>query len=246
MTIAIPTLELAEPILANIREVCAQRGWEIRSAALDQCGKLLLNNSVEMALTSPMGYGLGVGKVDYRIVPGPCVALQDYTNAFGIWFPEGGRGLSTYTSPEPGSFSTLACRMVMAEKFDVVLTDASESGVGDCVIGPVTDGQAPTIDVGEEWFDLIESPLPIAVWVVRVDAEERDVDQAVAQFADQRILERHVSEVVPTTSDRMPREGKVLYRWTSEIEEGLDAALHTMFYHQILPEIPAIKLYGKD
>ncbi|MCX6140745.1 MAG: hypothetical protein NTX15_07960 [Candidatus Kapabacteria bacterium] len=246
MTIAIPTRELAEPILTNIREVCAQRGWEIRSATLDQCGKLLLNNSVEMALTSPLGYGLGVGKVDYRIVPGPCVALQDYTNAFGIWFPDGGRGLATYSSPEPGSFPTLACRMVMAEKFDVVLTDAPDGAMGDCVIGPVTNGLAPAIDVGEEWFDLIESPLPIAVWVVRVDAEENNVDEAIALFADERLLEHNVSEVVPPMSDRMPREGKVLYRWTSDVEEGLDAALHTMFYHQILPEIPAIKLYGKD
>ncbi len=246
MIIAIPTLSLAEPILANVHEICAQRGWEIKSASLDQCGKMLLNNSVEMALTSPLGYGIGVGKVDYRVIPGPCVALQDYTNAYGIWFPDGGRGLATYTSAEPGSFATLAGRMVMAEKFDVVLADAPEGSEGDCVIGPVTGDSIPAIDLGEEWFDLIESPLPLAIWVARVDADILEVESTVALFADQRQLERHVSEMIPPTSDRMPREGKILYRWTSDVEEGLDAALHTMFYHQMLPEIPAIKLYGKD
>lgn len=246
MNIAIPTLALAEPILTNVREVCARLGWEIRTGSLDECGKMLLANSVDMALTSPLGYGRGVGKVDYRLIPGPCVALEDYTNAYGIWFPDGGKGLATYSSSEPGSFPALAGRMVMAEKFDVVLSEAPLKSIGDCVIDAVGNTQPPAMDLGEEWFDLVESPLPIAVWVVRVDAEALDVDRTVMEFADQRLLERHVSEVVPSTSDRMPREGKVLYRWSSEVEEGLDASLHTMFYHQMLPEIPAIKLYGKD
>ncbi|MBK9183044.1 MAG: hypothetical protein IPM83_07965 [Ignavibacteria bacterium] len=246
MNIAIPTLALAEPILTNVREVCAQLGWEVRTGSLDECGKMLLANSVDMALTSPLGYGRGVGKVDYRLIPGPCVALEDYTNSFGIWFPDGGKGLATYSSSEPGSFPALAGRMVMAEKFDVVLSEAPSKSIGDCVIDAVGNTQPPAMDLGEEWFDLVESPLPIAVWVVRVDAEALDVDRTVTEFADQRLLERHVSEVVPSTSDRMPREGKVLYRWSSEVEEGLEASLHTMFYHQMLPEIPAIKLYGKD
>lgn len=246
MNIAIPTLALAEPILTNVREVCTRLGWEVRTGSLDECGKMLLANSVDMALTSPLGYGRGVGKVDYRLIPGPCVALEDYTNSFGIWFPDGGKGLATYSSSEPGSFPALAGRMVMAEKFDVVLSEAPSKSIGDCVIDAVGNTQPPAMDLGEEWFDLVESPLPIAVWVVRVDAEALDVDRAVTEFADQRLLERHVSEVVPSTSDRMPREGKVLYRWSSEVEEGLEASLHTMFYHQMLPEIPAIKLYGKD
>lgn len=246
MIIAIPSLALAEPLLVNVHDVCAELGWEVRTGSLDECGKMLLANSVDMALTSPLGYGRGVGKVDYRLIPGPCIALEDYTNVYGIWFPDGGKGLATYSSSEPGSFPAHAGRMVMAEKFDVVLTEAPSKSIGDCVIDAVGNTQPPAMDLGEEWFDLVESPLPIAVWVVRVDAEAIDVDKSVLRFADQRLLERHVSEVVPSTSDRMPREGKVLYRWTSDIEEGLDASLHTMFYHQLLPEIPAIKLYGKD
>lgn len=246
MTIAIPTLTLADPILMNVREVCTRLGWEIKTASLDECGKLLLNNHVEMALTSPLGYGRGVGRVDYRIVPGPCVAIEDYTNAFGIWFPNNGASLTTYSSSDSGSFSDLACRMVMAEKFDVVLSEAANGVLGDCVFGPSSDRASPAMDLGEEWFDLIESPLPLALWVCRADADVENIEQTVMEFADTRLLQSPVSEMIAPSSDRMPREGKVIYRWTNEIQEGLDAALHTMFYHQMLSEIPAIKLYGKD
>lgn len=246
MTIAIPSLALADPILSNVREVCTRLGWEIKTASLDECGKLLLNNHVEMALTSPLGYGRGVGRVDYRLVPGPCVALEDYTNAYGIWFPKSGGSLVSFSANEPDSFPALAARMVMAEKFDVVLTQTLTGAEGDCVFGPTSENPNPAMDLGEEWFDLIESPLPLAVWVCRVDADIEDVERIVLEFADTLLVQQPVSEVIPPTSDHMPREGKVIYRWTQDIQEGLDAALHTMFYHQLLPEIPAIKLYGKD
>jgi hypothetical protein len=243
MTIAIPDLPITDPLCVHVRAIADANGWTVRTASLDEGGRLLLLNSVELALTTPLGYGLGVGKVDYRVIPGPCMALEDYTNAYGIWFPEGGTGLATYSADEPEAFTTLAGRMVMAEKFDVVL--APSPAPADCMIGAVS-GTAPTLDLGEEWFDLVESPLPVAIWVARVDADEADLDTVVAAFADERLLERPVSELVPVTSDRMPREGKVLYRWSDDVREGLDAALHTMFYHQILPEIPAIKIYGQD
>ncbi len=243
MTIAIPELPLTDPLCMHVQSLAAANGWTVRIASLDEGGRLLLANSVDLALTTPLGYGLGVGKVDYRIIPGPCVALEDYTNAYGIWFPEGGTGLGTYSSDDPDAFTTLAGRMVMAEKFDVLL--APSPAPADCVIGAVTS-TPPTLDLGEEWFDLVESPLPVAMWVSRVDTDEEGLDAVVASFADERLLERPVSEFVPLTSDRMPREGKVLYRWSDDVREGLEAALHTMFYHQVLPEIPAIKLYGQD
>jgi hypothetical protein len=44
----------------------------------------------------------------------------------------------------------------------------------------------------------------------------------------------------------MPREGKILYRWNDDVQEGMEAALHMLFYHQLLSEIPAIKLFGTN
>jgi len=246
ITVAIPTLDIASPIVEQAAQAAQARGWQVRNATLDGCGDLLKSNMADIALTSPYGYGKGVGAVDYRIVPGPCVALEDYTNSFGIAFPPHSTGLSRAFSPEPTAFSTIIGRLIMAEKFDVALELVSSAEHADCIIGPVTPGEPPAMDLGEEWFDIVESPLPIALWVARVDTEATELDTFVAECANPQLLHAHVSELVPLDADHMPREGKILYRWSSEVSEGLSATLHTMFYHQLLPEIPAIKLYGKD
>lgn len=246
ITVAVPTLDLSAPLLENIEQAAQARGWQIRRATLDECGDLLKSNMVDIALTSPYGYGKGVAAVDYRIIASTCVALEDYTNSYGISFPPHSKGLSRAYSPEPTAFSTIIGRLIMAEKFDVALELVSSADHADCIIGPVAAGEPPAMDLGEEWFDTVESPLPMALWVVRVDTEATDVEAFVSECANQQLLHAHVSELVPLSADHMPREGRILYRWSSEVEEGLTAALHTMFYHQLLRELPAIKLYGKD
>jgi len=246
ITVAVPTLDLAVPVVSNIDHVCQARGWQVVRTSLDECGNLLKANRVDMALTSPYGYGKGVGVVDYRIIGGPCLALEDYTNCYGIDFPPHSRGLHHAYSPEPTAFSTIIGRLIMAEKFDVALELVSAKEQADCLIGPVVSGQPPAMDLSEEWFDIVESPLPLALWVVRVDSEATDVEAFVTECADQLLLHTNVSELVAINADHMPREGKILYRWSSDVEEGLTAALHTLFYHQVLPELPAIKMIGRD
>jgi hypothetical protein len=85
MKIAIPRLELAQPLLTHAADVAARHGFTLVEASLEECGTMLLNNHVDVALMSPHGYGLGVGRVDYRLIPGPCLALEDYTHASGVW-----------------------------------------------------------------------------------------------------------------------------------------------------------------
>lgn len=246
MKIAIPRLDLAQPLLENAAAVAERHGITLIEASLEECGSMLLNNNVDVALVSPHGYGMGVGRVDYRIIPGPCLALEDYTHAFGLWFPESGSALSTYHATNPDAFATVISRLVMAEKFEVHLDYTSSSDQADCTIGPSSENPTPAMDLGEEWFDIVETPLPLAIWVHRVDTDAGEHVELVREFANQLLLHREVSEIVSMTSDRMPREGKILYRWSDEVQEGLEAALHMLFYHQLLPEIPAIKLYGSN
>lgn len=246
MRIAVPNLELASPLLANLASVCAEAGIEVRTATLEQCGELLLANMVDAALVSPLGYGMGVGRVDYRIVGGPCLALQDYTNIYGASFSEGSLDLASYTSSEPLAYMTLMMRLAMSEKFDVDLALADDPSTADCSIGPTVAGMHQALDLGEEWFDMAESPLPVALWVIRVDAESENFEDIVNRAHTVGLTERPISEVVPLHADHSPREGAILYRWSESIEEGLLATLNTLYFHQHLREIPAIKLLGRD
>ena len=246
MKIAIPRLELAQPLLTHAADVAAPHGFTLVEASLEECGTMLLNNHVDVALMSPHGYGLGVGRVDYRLIPGPCLALEDYTHAYGLWFPESGSALETFHASQPDAYLSVISRLVMAEKFDVHLEYTATSERADVTIGSTSENPTPAMDLGEEWFDIVESPLPLAVWVHRVDSEYIEHVAIVREFADQNLLHREVSEIVPITADHMPREGKILYRWNDDVQEGMEAALHMLFYHQLLSEIPAIKLFGTN
>lgn len=246
MIIAIPDGGIADPILTNVRKVCERLGWTIKTSTADGCGQLLLANMAGMALTTPLGYGQGVGKVDYRIVPGPCVAIQDYTNTHGIWFPHRDAELGTYTSDNLDGFTSLIGKSILAEKFEVVLEPSKDRELADCIIDEVKPFSSADMDLSEEWFDLIESPLPIGLWVCRVDSEIEGISEAIKEFADASVTDRQVSEMLSPDADRLPREGKILYRWTDEIEEGLTATLHTLFYHQHFSELPGIKILGRD
>lgn len=246
MTIATPKLELARPLLENIEAVCARQGITIRTCSLEECGELLNNNLVQAALVSPQGYGMGVGKVDFRIVPGPCLALQDFTNTYGASFAEGRAELSTFYAPEPTSFMSRMMRMIMSEKFDVAMQSVAVADDADCRMGPPISGTSHTLDLGEEWFDIAEAPLPLALWVVRVDSEIEAFDQLVRDAAGGPIAEKPVSELPSTHSDHTPREGTILYQWSDAVEEGLVATLNALYFHQSLPEIPAVKVYGRD
>ncbi|MFM8771006.1 MAG: MqnA/MqnD/SBP family protein, partial [Candidatus Kapaibacterium sp.] len=170
----------------------------------------------------------------------------DYTNVYGASFSEGSLDLASYTSSEPHAFMTLMMRMSMSEKFDVELSLSDDPSQADCVIGPAMPGMEQALDLGEEWFDMAESPLPLALWVMRVDAEIENFQDIVNRACQSGLIERPISEVVPLHADHSPREGAILYRWSESIEEGLLATLNTLYFHQHLAEIPAIKLLGRD
>ncbi|MBU3698866.1 MAG: hypothetical protein FGM33_02475 [Candidatus Kapabacteria bacterium] len=251
MTIAIANEDLFGPLLRNIDAACASRGIALRRCSLEECGELLLASMVDAALVSPLGYGSGVGRVDYRIVGGPCLALQDYTHVFGADFTPGAADLLTY-QPESkaaggqGSFMSTIMHMTLSEKFDVELRPAQAGETADCVFGAPPSSAMQSLDLGEEWFDLAEAPLPIAIWTIRVDSEIENFDALVADAADAALQQRPVSELVPVTSEHAPREGAILYRWSDSVEEGLVATLNALYFRQLLPEIPAVKLYGRD
>lgn len=246
MTIAIPNSELFSPLTGNIDAACLSRGITVRRCTLEECGELLLANMVDAALVSPMGYGAGVGRVDYRIVPGPCLAIRDYTQVYGADFNPESNDLSTFHDENATSYLSTMMQLAMSEKFDIELRHVDASGPTDCRIGPPPSSASQALDLGEEWFDLAEAPLPVALWVIRVDSELEGFDALVAEAADSEMSERPVSEFVPLHADHSPREGAILYRWSDTVEEGLIAALNALYFHQHLREIPAVKLYGRD
>lgn len=246
MKIAIPDHPLYAPLVAHADRVCADRGWQLVRAPIEQCGAMLFTHAVDAALVSPMGYGRGVTKVDYRIVGGPALMLHDFTNVAGISFAPTMSALRTAVSHTPAECLVTLGMLILSEKLDVILTmHPAGQAEADCMIDLAGVGSAFAMDVSEEWADLTDAPLPAALWVCRIEADQDAVAGAVAAMAD-ATTETPVSEMLAPTSDHVPRQGRITYRWTDETEDALAAVLDMLYFHQLLPEIPAVKLLGRD
>lgn len=255
MRLAVPTNPLYEPLVANAQRVCDERGWKLIRASEDECASLMLRNMVDAALLTPYGYGVAVSKVDYRIVPAPMMMAYDYTNIAGVWFREHCHEVKTIASNAPRDYMMMIGTIVLSEKFEII-ADVQQTSLPlaeaitsiDAMVA-WTQGTVPaTLDISEEWSDLVETPLPLAFWVTRMDNEDLDVvSEAFASMADASASQdRIVTEVVPAEGDHFPREGRISFRWSEELEEALFAALQILFFHQHFPELPAVKILGRD
>jgi hypothetical protein len=245
MTIAIPTTSLAAPLLEHIQEVADAGGHRVIRTTEMECTRLLFANSADLALVTPMGYGAGVVRADYRIIPHGALMLHDYTNAAAISFGKHGHGLTTCTSSAPDDFLPTMGMVLLSEKFDLEL--AVRKGIdGDCHVDYPHESRTSVMDVSEEYSDLLEAPLPVYIWACRSEADEVAVRDLVHALGSGGVTELHVVEHVPPDGDHFPREGRITYGWTEDTEEALATIMELLFYHQLLSEIPAVKLLGRD
>ena len=246
MKIAVMNASVAQPLIEHVDEVCAELGWNVVRASDADCSRMLLNNEVSLALVSPLGYGRGVGRVDYRLVPGPCVVLTDYTETAGVVFSEGVEEITAIAATEPKSFMAVMGFIILREKFDSTATTIDQANAESmCVI---TDQLTErwTLDISEEWYDLAETPLPAALWVCRTEAELDKVADAVKRMQAANLVEHDVVEHSDHADETFPRNGRISYEWNDEVQESLDAVLNVLFFHQQLAELPAIKILGRD
>lgn len=258
MTVAIPDSPLTSPLTEHAEEVCERYGWKLVRVPEAKAADMLLKNFVDLALVSPLGYGLGVGRVDYRLIPGPCVMLNNYTNIVGIDFKEGLETVETCESNTPEDFLAVMGSMVLAEKFDLDVSSlkkshdaGNSSGASSAVDGAhcsidyvLDDDKVSALDVSEEWWDLTERPLPVAVWACRIEADLDHLVEAVEAMRSRVLPPLMIEEKVE--ADALPRQGSIMYAWDEETEKSLMAALEMLFYHQYIKELPAIKILGRD
>ena len=250
MRIAVPTDTLAHPILVHAHDVCSRLGWTLLNADVDACADMLLANKVEVALVSPIHYGLATGKLDLNIVDGSCVALQDYTNTMGVFFPNNVAEITRIGATNPTHFLSQMGAVVLRERFeaanvsvDLVATNLQDV---DCVLAqPPYDNKVATLDVSEEFTDMAECPLPVYIWACCPEADIDALPSVLLAMADATYVEQQVEEEVHIHDEHFTREGKILYRWTDEVEEGLNAVFNLLFFHQILPKLPEINLLSQ-
>lgn len=251
MRIAIPNTPYTRLLTERAEALCAANGWTLTVTSESNCAKLLRTQAVDLALLSPLGYASAVGRTDERIIPGPTVSLMDYTNVAGVRFLPGAVDVVRCVADEPDAYAIVMMGLLLAERLDTPISVKSRADEPEpeAELVAAAPGKPLALDLGEEWFDATDLPLPMAMWVCLGELEDDDIDflKIVNQLCSDDLPEQvAVSEMLEPGIDAFPREGAMLYRWSPEVEEAVGEVIELLFYHQLIPEIAKVKLLGRD
>lgn len=256
--IAIPDNPFYTPLLKNTEAVEKKYGVKFYKVSEQQCGELLLANSVEMSLLTPLGYGMAVAQADYRVVTGPVAILHSYTETAAIYFKENAGEIAKAASKTPDDFMMQAALFILAEKYDLHPTLEKKNAPVpdllkeyDAAFAWGTDENAPVaLDISEDWFDTFEIPLPLAFWTYRLDDPEQPdehLQEIIAELADENLqAEQWIGEKLNDGAAFDARAGKIQWKWDNETEEAISEALQLLYLHLKIKEIPAVKIFGRD
>ncbi|ROL59877.1 hypothetical protein D9V87_03745 [Bacteroidetes/Chlorobi group bacterium MS-B_bin-24] len=250
--LAFPDNPVYKPLFEGSEKYCL--GNEVRCYRLSetQCSDYMLRNLVDAAFLSPLGYGKGVKVADYRIIPGPMMVSENYTGLATIYFKQGLENVNTIYSPTPDDFMMLLGQLVLNEKFGIDAKIKKMTGSKSDILlnydSAIIWGKAESgdisLDVSEEWFDLVEEPLPLGFWVCRAESYPPKIQEIVSSFASAQLAK--TEEILDSSSKYSERKGKIYWHWEPELEGAFESVLLFLYLHQMLSELPAVKILARD
>ena len=239
-------------ILGNIEIVCKERGYELIKAEEKLCREHFLLNRGSLALLSPTGYGMGLKSADFRIIPTYTAGLVGFGAKASLYFNSGLSTIDKIGCNYPDDFMMVIGNILLSERYEIHSELEKAQGSVSVLLEKYSTAMAygndeniSSMDISEDWFETFEIPLLLGFWVVRNEEEPEDVIELTKAFAMDDLPEevevdyRHASH-----NDNDEREGRIITRWNEDISTALEQTLELLYYHKILPEIPAVKIYG--
>jgi len=251
--LAVPNNQIYDELLSNINSQNIKDEINIFRFSEKECASHLLNNRVDAALLTPMGYAEGLFDADYRIIPGPALLSEAYTNSGTIIFGKGLKSVKSFASDKPDDFIVTIGKLLLGERYNIFPSlennyKTIEDMISNCDVVITWNGEKEervTLDISDEWFDMNEFPLPFAFWVCKSEEAPENIQSILTSLASDSV-EKQITEELPEGKDFVPRQGKFLFRWNDDYERALEFTLHFLYYHQLITEIPAVKLLGRD
>lgn len=251
--IAVPDNPVYSELVLN-SEAAGIEEIKIYRVPEQQCSELLYTNRVDAAFITPLAYGQSVGSGDYRIVPGPVIAYGGYSGKASIYFRPGAVQIKTCASPAPEDFIMILGRLLLMERYDIEVEIEKLKGSRDEILKKADSAMlwehsrpgADSLDISELWGDSFEIPLILGFWACPAEDYHPAVAETVNRIWDHNLMpEEYVAEDVGD-SVIPPREGIILRRWNDEMEPALEKTLDLLFYHQLINELEAVKILGRD
>ncbi len=251
--IAVPDNRVYEPLFRN-KEISGSYNMQLYQVEEKKLREAMLNNRFDGALMSPLGYGLGVEDADYRIIPGPALAVQGWSEMASIYFRKGLKTISKVKAPSPDDFIMIIGKLLLAENFnmepDVIRKNGETNELlkeADAVMTWEKDFHVESLlDITEEWFMAFELPLPLAFWVCREEEVPKNFEKFIHEVKANDLLKREDIVYEAKDEEFHRREGTILWEWNDDVEHALNQSIQFLYFHQLVPEIGAVKVLGRD
>ena len=250
MRLAIPNNIIYDKLVENVNQAQLPEPVEIFRVEESRCLDFLINNRVSAALLSPIGYGKELIRTDLRIIPGPMIALHGFTQTASIIFKKNLFTINKVISPFPDDFLMIIGKILLAERYNIFtkITKNLDSNKllsedFDCIITySKHEYSSSSLDISEDWHDTYQQPLPLGFWVCKAAETPENIEAILNSIAVPSLTEFQVIEENIHSSEHEARRGKIIYQWNEEIESALEHTFHILFYHQILNDIPGVKM----
>jgi hypothetical protein len=252
--IAIPDNSMYRPLTERIDAVAAEYKFDVVRVSEHRCAELLLRNSAELALLTPLGYGQAVGRADYRIIRGPALVTRGLSYMASIYMRENAERLERCVSTHGDDFMMRVGAMILNEKFGLSVDIRSVKSAPvhellrehDIVVDwGFEPEQKVVLDISDEWFDLTGLSLPMMMWACRPDDMPENIAEIVQAFASPEARQQTIVEQTYHGTNA-EREGTISWQWDDGTEPALQRLFEMMFFLQYIPEIPAVKIWGRD
>lgn len=254
LRIGIPNNPIYSVITANIEKAAKQFDLLVTIDTEQIIREKFQNNLFDVALLTPIGYGMGIAKADYRIIKGPAVSAAGYTGLMSLVFNEGLRDINNVIYPNDKEYPILMTQMLINERYDIYPKAEFKTGNPEeliketdvifCYGKPEFTNSA--IDVTEDWFDTFNFHAPLAFWCCRNEEVPENIENIINVIAGNTLqaqLEKHAGD---ENDYDMSRVGNINCLWDDEMRDALEQTMQLLFYYRLTDEIGAVKILGSN
>lgn len=252
--IGVPTNKIYDKIFARFDEIKDAYGLELKRLPESRLIKLFHLNQFDIALLSPIGYANNPTKTDLRIIPSACLATASATGLAEFSFNSGLTDVRTCAVEGNGDFLIETAKILLEERYSIAPNFVEATPPVSDMLGKAdsaiawgkADSAAMSMDVSELWFDSYEMPLPIAFWVVRNEEHPEEIVEIIKGLHEKDIPAEESIYSDFDDSGEAELLGKLFWYWSQDIENALEETFQLLFCRQLIPDIPAIKILGRE
>lgn len=249
--LAVSNENFFKSLIANKDVAIKNYNLEILEMDEKSCYNSLINNRVDSALITPLGFAKCLERGNFSLVSGPFLASEGFTSIASIFYNKNQRTLKTCGTANPDNFLSILAKIILLEKYSLDINFIKDNSKKDELLKKydmalLLEGSFQndiSQDLSEEWFDCYEMPLILGLWAVRSEEFPQNIKEIVNFLIDKNLnYETEVEEKTSKTSRVEKSKGKLIWNWNEDFRKILENTFEILYYHQFIYDIHDIEV----